>query len=86
MIDTTLPADFALLGWLEGKRRVQSLLDRLDAPTAERLARWRALEALEQIAAPDALLLLESLAAGERGTQLTRDAAATMNRLKGKPK
>jgi WD40 repeat protein len=66
---------------LEANRRVQALLDKLDAPTAERLMRARALEALEQIGTPEAVRLLEALAAGDRGARLTREAAAVMARL-----
>jgi WD40 repeat protein len=67
---------------LEARRRVQGLLDKLDEPTFERLARWRALEALEQIDTSEALKLLEALAGGERGARLTREATDMLNRLR----
>jgi hypothetical protein len=66
---------------LEAKRRIESLLAKCAAPTSERLARWRGLEALEQIGTPVAVRLLDSLAAGETGARLTREAAATCDRL-----
>ena len=67
---------------LEAKRRIEALLANSVAPTAERLSQSRALEALEQIATPDALRLLEALTAGEPSARLTREAAATRDRLK----
>jgi len=67
---------------LEAKRRIETLLAKIAAPTAENLQRWRALEALEQIATPDALRLLETLAAGEPSARLTREAMAARERLK----
>jgi RNA polymerase sigma factor (sigma-70 family) len=67
---------------LEPKRRVQALIERLEAPTPDRLARLHALEALEQIASPAAARLLERLAAGAPGAPLTREAAASLDRLR----
>jgi RNA polymerase sigma factor (sigma-70 family) len=67
---------------LEPKRRMQVLIEKLNAPTPDRLARLRALEVLEQIATPAATRLLEKLAAGEPGAPLTREAAATLDRLR----
>jgi hypothetical protein len=67
---------------LEAKRRIEALLAKMDLPTPERLARCRGLEALEQIATADAMQLVDALAAGEAGARLSRDAAATRQRLK----
>ncbi len=66
---------------LEAKRRIEALLAKGTAATPEHLGRWRALEALEQIATPDALRLLDALAAGEPSARLTCDAAAACARL-----
>jgi WD40 repeat protein len=67
---------------LEMKRRLQTLMDEIDTPTGDRLARWRALEALEQIATPDAVRVLETLAGGERDARLTREATAVLARVR----
>jgi hypothetical protein len=69
---------------IEPKRRIQTLIEKLDAPIPERLARARALEALEQIATPEAVRLLETLAAGEAGARLTREAAAVLDRIRNR--
>jgi HEAT repeat protein len=66
---------------LEVKRRVAALSAKLDSPSPERLARWRALEALEQMASPEAVRLLDALAGGAPGARLTRDAAAVRDRV-----
>ena len=60
----------------------KALLDHFDMPTPARLTRWRSLEALEQIATPEAMLLLETLAGGDPGARLTRDAAAVLERVR----
>jgi hypothetical protein len=77
------PLKEALAGGLalEPKRRVQSLLEKLDAPTPERLARLRALEVLEQVGTAGAVRALTDLAAGEPGAGLTREAASALGRL-----
>ncbi len=67
---------------LEPKRRVQALIDKLAAPAPERLARWRALEVLEQIATPEAVQLLETHAGGQPEARLTREAAETLGRIR----
>jgi RNA polymerase sigma factor (sigma-70 family) len=67
---------------LEPKRRMQVLIEKLNAPTPDRLTRLRALEVLEQIATPAATQLLEKLAAGEPGALLTRETAAALDRLR----
>jgi RNA polymerase sigma factor (sigma-70 family) len=67
---------------LEPKRRLQTLIEKLDTLTPERLAPVRALEALEQVATPEAVRLLESLAAGAPGARLTREATAVLDRVR----
>jgi hypothetical protein len=67
---------------LEVQRRLDTLLAQLDPATPDRLRRGRALEALEQMASPDAVALLEALAAGEPGARLTREAAAALDRVR----
>lgn len=66
---------------LEMKRRAESLLTRLDSPTAEGVRELRAAEALEHTATPRATRLLESMAAGAPGALLTREAASALARL-----
>jgi WD domain, G-beta repeat len=67
---------------LETKRRVESLLAKLDATTPDRLANGRALEALEQTATPEALRLLDDLAHGDAAARLTREAVVARERIK----
>ncbi|MBI3409579.1 MAG: WD40 repeat domain-containing protein [Planctomycetes bacterium] len=71
---------------LEVQRRLEKILERIDAGTPEILRGIRAVEALEWIASPEALLLLDTLAAGAPDTALTRDAIATRNRLRDRKK
>jgi RNA polymerase sigma factor (sigma-70 family) len=66
---------------VEAKRRLESLLANAEAGP-DRLRQSRALEALEQIATPEAVQLLESLAQGEPAAHLTREAEATLGRLR----
>jgi hypothetical protein len=67
---------------LETKRRLESLLAKAEAVTPERLRQTRALETLEQIATPDAVQLLETLAKGEPAARLTREARETLERVR----
>jgi RNA polymerase sigma factor (sigma-70 family) len=67
---------------LEARRRMELLLEKMDSPSPQRLAPLRALEALEQIASAGATRLLTSLAAGEPSARLTREAAASLERLR----
>jgi hypothetical protein len=66
---------------LEAKRSLESLLKKLDGLSPQRLARGRALEALEQIATAEAVQLLKSLGAGEASARLTCEAAASLKRI-----
>jgi hypothetical protein len=67
---------------LEAKRRLQALLENVDVPLPERLAQGRALESLEQIASPEAVRLIEALAAGAPEARLTREAAEVLHRVR----
>jgi WD40 repeat protein len=66
----------------EPRRRMQQLLDALDAPLdGERLRLLRAVEVLEAISTPEARRMLKRLAAGEPRAPLTREAKAALGRL-----
>lgn len=67
---------------LEAKRRIETLRAKLNPAAPDPLRITRALEALEQIATPEAERLLETLAAGESSARLTRDAAAALQRVR----
>jgi len=67
---------------LETKRRLESLLVKAENATPEYLRQTRALEALEQIATPDAVRLLQSLAKGEPAARLTREARESLERIR----
>lgn len=67
---------------LEAKRRIEALLAKLNATAPEPLRLTRALEALEQIGTPDAVRLVATIAAGEPAARVTRQAAATLERLR----
>jgi hypothetical protein len=71
----------------EVRRRVEALLDKLDEPklSPERLRAVRALEALEQLATPDARRLVEELAGGAPEAWLTREAKTTKACLERQP-
>jgi hypothetical protein len=67
----------------ESRRRIESLLTmpRL-VRTPEARRHLRAVRILEQIAAPEALQVLQSLAGGAPSDRLTREARAALERLK----
>jgi hypothetical protein len=69
---------------LEVRRRMERLLERLDAPItdADRLRELRAIEVLEDIGTPEAKAILEKLATGTPGLTITREAKAALARLK----
>jgi WD40 repeat protein len=67
---------------LELKRRAEDLLNRLVAPTPERVRGFRAVEALEQMRTPQAVQLLEALSHGAMGSRLTGAAAASLERVR----
>jgi RNA polymerase sigma factor (sigma-70 family) len=67
----------------ETRRRLQALLNRLagGSPSAQTMRVIRAVEALEYIGTPDALHLLDRLAAGPAEARLTQEARAAAERL-----
>jgi WD40 repeat protein len=69
---------------LEVRQRVEKLLKALEMPVtnAELLRQLRAVEVLEHIGTVEAQQLLRSLAGGAPDTGLTRDARASLERLK----
>jgi WD40 repeat protein len=68
---------------LELRRRLEQFLDKHDRgmPPPEALRQRRALEVLEQIAAPAARAVLKEVAGGSPAARLTQDAAASLGRL-----
>jgi WD40 repeat protein len=65
---------------LEARRRLERLIEQLDAPTAERLQAIRGIEALEHSHSPEARALLQTLAKGAAAATLTREALAALAR------
>jgi hypothetical protein len=61
---------------LETRRRLEQFLNELTDPilSGDRLRTRRAIEVLEQIATPEARMLLQALAAGETGARRTKEA------------
>jgi WD40 repeat protein len=72
---------------LEQRRRVERLLEKATAPVTapEQLRGLRAVEALERAGTPEARRVLETLAGGEPGARLTREARAALGRLRPGP-
>jgi hypothetical protein len=70
---------------LEAQSRIQRLIDGLrEFPsTDEDVRAVRAIEALEHMATPEAMQVLESLAGGAAGAHLTREAKAAVHRKSG---
>jgi hypothetical protein len=68
---------------LEMRRRIETLLQRLDGPitSGETLRRLRAVEVLEHIGSPEARRVLRTLAEGAPEAILTREAKAALDRL-----
>jgi WD40 repeat protein len=70
---------------VEARRRLEALLERgTSRADPALLGRLRAVEVLEHVATPGALRLLRLLADGAPASPLTREAVASLNRLKGK--
>jgi WD40 repeat protein len=67
---------------LEMRKRLEALLDKLDAPLTrpEVLRGLRAVEVLERLATPEARALLEILAGGAPAALLTQEARASLGR------
>jgi WD40 repeat protein len=66
---------------LEARRRLESVLEKLDTLSAKRLRSLRALEVLEAIGTAEARRLVETLAGGIAEARLTQEAQATLRRL-----
>jgi hypothetical protein len=68
---------------LEMSKRLQALLDRLNAEClrGEELRAWRATEVLEEIGTDDACRVLETLVAGPPGSRVVEEASACLQRL-----
>ncbi len=71
---------------LEAKRRVESLVAKLDpnAVTPARVRAIRTVEVLEYCATAEARTLLQALAKGAAGARLTQEAQASLKRLTGR--
>lgn len=67
---------------LELRQRVEQLLNRTEEPTSDSLRALRSVEVLEQIGSPEAKQVLEKLATGIEGARLTREAKASLERLR----
>jgi hypothetical protein len=70
----------------EARRRLEALLEQPDAPSPEKVRAVRACEVLEGIATPEARDLLAAWAKGAPAATLTREAAESLERLKGRGK
>ena len=72
---------------LEAKRRLETLIEKLDrsTPSPEELRQLRVLQVLEDSGSPEARRLLEKLARGDGSALLTREAAQVLERLKRQP-
>jgi WD40 repeat protein len=64
----------------ETKKRLERVLDAVDASEPERLRQVRAVEVLEGIGTPDAWRVLNQLAGGAPGARLTREAQSSLQR------
>jgi RNA polymerase sigma factor (sigma-70 family) len=87
LAETAVPACQAALRTapLEVRRRLEGLIDKQAAeavrPSPERLRSMRAVEVLEMAGSPECRKLLQHLADGAPGAQLTEEAAASLHRL-----
>jgi hypothetical protein len=70
---------------LEVRRRLERLLASLEELSPHRLRLLRAVEALEYAGGSEARRLLEELAGGAPDAWLTREAKASLERLKSRP-
>jgi hypothetical protein len=68
---------------LELSRRLEDLLNKCEAPTAQYLQQHRAVATLEWIGTPEARALLKTLADGAPRARLTIEAGAALKRCKG---
>jgi WD40 repeat protein len=63
-------------------QRIEQLLSKIEQLTPEALQSERAVEVLEQIGTADAKKVLETLAAGAEGFRLTKEAKASLERIR----
>ncbi len=84
LTQTALEAGLKKGETLEHRRRIETLLERISSYSGnpEMLAQLRMVETLETIGGKEARALLERLAAGDSGARLTREAKATLTRLR----
>ncbi len=70
---------------LEMRKRLEALLQKLDGPLThpETLRAVRVVEVLESLGTPAARSLLETLSKGDAGARATREAKASLERLRG---
>jgi RNA polymerase sigma factor (sigma-70 family) len=66
----------------ETRRRLDEILQQAEDRTPERLRQVRAVEVLELIGSPEAVRVLDGLAAGAAGARLTNEAAASRERVR----
>lgn len=85
---TQLKAAVAKPANLEVKRRLETLLDKLDRPfeNPDNLRVYRSLTVLERIGTPEARQLLEELSRGAPSSWLTAEARLSVQRLSTKPR
>jgi HEAT repeat protein len=65
----------------EVRQRIERLLSKIEQPSSELLGDLRAVEVLEQIGNSEAKKVLETLAGGDEGFRLTKEAKASLERL-----
>jgi hypothetical protein len=72
---------------LEVRRRVEQVLEKLEAPAtdAEQLRALRSVEVLEHVGTVQARKVLEALATGAPAARLTQEARASLDRLAKRP-
>ena len=61
--------------------RAKNVLEKISGSSPNSMQRVRAIEALEYIGTPEARNLLLDLSRGAPGARVTREAAASLNRL-----
>jgi RNA polymerase sigma factor (sigma-70 family) len=85
ILEPLLRQELARKPKLEVRRRVERLLSGVEVASPNRFRQLRAVEALEYAAGTEARRLLEELAGGAPEAWLTREAKASLERLKRRP-